>query len=369
MILRACTFVAFAAILAISVQAHAASVDLMPLEGAVTLNNGNLEVDVEKGKRVVLKSGNDYRNFRFSVEFNPKHPGSFNVFSHAHYLPDPKDGGVKKVFGRRVAVNAGGSSASHGEGKWNTLEIRAEYANYSVSINGSQVVDKADSERFLSGAIVVVVDGQNNGAEVHLRNAQIEELPMADDWRALFDGTSLDGWKEWGSEKWAVEDGVILGSSGPQRSEGYLSTNETFRDFQVRGKFKMTGQGNFGLFYHSSIRMGDKDGHPYPFISGLQGEVDPAYPGPTGWVYESYKRGWLVKPDRETPEAHLLRPGLWNEIEIRSVGNRVTTWVNGMRVLNLTDNNQQLTEGFFALQLHTGGTDGIGWKDLYVRRP
>ncbi len=42
--------------------------------------------------------------------------------------------------------------------------------------------------------------------------------------------------------------------------------------------------------------------------------------------------------------------------------------MNGIRVLNLEDDDQRLFEGSFALQLHTGGAEGIGWKDLYVLR-
>ena len=63
---------------------------------------------------------------------------------------------------------------------------------------------------------------------------------------------------------------MIDGHSGPKKSEGYLGTVETFKDFRVRGTFKMLGSGNYGLFYHSSITLKD-DG--YPVISGLQGEV------------------------------------------------------------------------------------------------
>ena len=64
-----------------------------------------------------------------------------------------------------------------------------------------------------------------------------------------------------------------------------------------------------------------------------------------------------------------MRVGTWNEIEIRTQGNHVTTWVNGIRVLDLEDSGQKLFEGSFALQLHTGGADGIGWKDLFLLKP
>ncbi len=95
----------------------------------------------------------------------------------------------------------------------------------------------------------------------------------------------------------------------------------------------------------------------------------PDYPGPTGWHYESYRRGWIVEPDPATVPAYALRPGEWNEIEIRSEGNRISSWVNGFRVLELLDSEPQVFEGFFALQLHAGKGDGIDWRELHVLDP
>jgi hypothetical protein len=128
----------------------------------------------------------------------------------------------------------------------------------------------------------------------------------------------------------------------------------------------MLGDGNYGLFYHSAVTLRD-DG--YPEIAGVQGEVEPSYPGSTGWVYESYRRGWLIQPDKTSPAACLLRPGQWNSIEIRSHGNRLSTWVNGYRVIDWIDRAPQLFAGSFALQLHTGEGAGIDWRALYVTQP
>jgi hypothetical protein len=203
------------------------------------------------------------------------------------------------------------------------------------------------------------------GAEVRFRNVRIQDHGRAGEWRALFNGKDFDGWIEWGEEKWSVEDGAIVGSSGPKQSEGYMATEDTWKDFHVRGVFKMLGDGNYGLFYHSTIAYNDEK---YPVISGLQGEVAPGYPSPSGWVYESYKRGWLVKPDMTELGAFALNPDDWSEIEIKSEGNRIMTWVNGVRVLDHTDAAPNLVEGAFALQLHTGGAAGILWKDLYVKQ-
>mgnify|MGYP000895098662 CR=1 FL=1 len=248
---------------------------------------------------------------------------------------------------------------------WNAMRISVRGNVIEVYLH-DVLACRVEDEAFIKGFIALQVNpyqSQEEFNEIEYRNVRVKDYGREGNWRALFDGTTLNGWKKWGEEDWRVEDGVIWGRSGPKKSEGYLATEETFKDFRVRGWFNVTGEGNYGLFYHSTITLRD-DG--YPVIAGLQGEVEPGFPGSTGWVYESYQRGWLVKPDPTTMPAVAMRPGAWNEIEIRTVGNKITTWVNGIRVLDYLDDGQKLFEGSFALQLHTGGADGIGWKDLYV---
>jgi hypothetical protein len=265
-----------------------------------------------------------------------------------------------------LAVASAEAQATFKPNEWNTLRVRAVGDTIEVFVNGATAC-RVQNDRYLRGGIglqVFPTQGQP-ATEIRYKNARLRDLGRSGNWRPLFNGADLAGWKVWGEERWSVQDGAILGQSGPKKSEGYLATEETFKDFQVRGRFKMLGLGNFGLFYHSTIQYDEKQ---YPVISGVQGEVDPSFPGPTGWVYESYKRGWLVQPDLSAAASYALRPGDWNEIEIRSVGNRIQTWVNGYPVVDFTDPAPQLFEGSFALQLHTGGVDGITWKDLYVKQ-
>ncbi|MFA7692896.1 MAG: DUF1080 domain-containing protein [Candidatus Hydrogenedentales bacterium] len=248
---------------------------------------------------------------------------------------------------------------------WNTVRVIARGTKIEVYLQDIFACSIED-EAFINGYLALQLnpyESTEEYTEIEYRNIRVKDFGREGNWRALFDGTSLNGWKEWGEEDWSVNEGVIWGKSGPKQSEGYLATEEIFKDFRVRGRFRIMGDGNYGLFYHSTITLRD-DG--YPVIAGLQGEVEPSFPGSSGWVYESYKRGWLVKPDHNTMESTALRVGEWNEIELRSDGNKITTWVNGIRVLDYTDTDQQLFEGSFALQLHTGGADGIGWNALYV---
>lgn len=254
---------------------------------------------------------------------------------------------------------------------WNKIRVVARGPVIEIYLH-DVLANRFEDEAYLNGYIFLQVRADEMAGEVteiRHRNIRVKDYGREGAWRSLFDGKSLEGWKKWGDEKWSVEDGAIIGRSGPKASEGYLGTIETWKDFRVRGSFKMMGEGNFGLFYHSSITLKD-DG--YPVIAGLQGEVEPRYPSMTGGVYESYQRGWLVKPDLNTAGALALRRNDWNEIEIRSLkdadsgAQHITTWVNGVRTLDHIDAEPRLNEGFFALQLHTGGVDGIAWKDILV---
>jgi len=250
---------------------------------------------------------------------------------------------------------------------WNRMRIVAHGPVIEIYLH-DVLANRTEDEMYLKGFLLLQLRADEAAPEVteiQYRNIRIKDFGREGQWQPLFDGKTLAGWKEWGSESWSVEEGAIMGRSGPKKSEGYLATEQTWKDFHVRGTFKMMGEGNFGLFYHSTITLKD-DG--YPVIAGVQGEVEPGYPSKTGWLYESYKRGWLTEPNPKTAGALALRRGEWNELEIRSQGNHVTTWVNGVRTVDFDDPAPNLFEGSFALQLHTGGVDGIAWKDLFAEK-
>lgn len=109
---------------------------------------------------------------------------------------------------------------------------------------------------------------------------------------SLFNGTDLTGWTVHGTEHWYVEDGNLVCESGADAQYGYLTTEASFTDFDLTLEFKQEADGNSGVFFRSSVE-GTR-------VSGWQAEVAP--PGLwTGGIYESYGRGWLIKPE-ESPK-------------------------------------------------------------------
>jgi hypothetical protein len=173
--------------------------------------------------------------------------------------------------------------------------------------------------------------------------------------RDLFNGVDLTGWKIHGTELWYVEAGELVCESGPEAEYGYLATEQTFRDFELTLEFKQDADGNSGVFFRSSL-----DGTR---ISGWQAEVAP--PGLwTGGIYESYGRGWLIKPTDEKDAS--LRMGQWNTMRIRVVGDQVATWLNGTQMIQLSDPEIGKAAGVIALQIHSGGGIRVRWRNIRV---
>jgi len=171
----------------------------------------------------------------------------------------------------------------------------------------------------------------------------------------LFNGENLDGWTIYGTEKWYVEDGLLVCESGPDAEYGYLGTDKDYKNFILDLDFKQEADGNSGVFIRSSV-----DGTT---VSGWQVEVAP--PGAfTGGIYESYGREWLIKPTADKDEA--LKFGDWNHMKIKVDGKEVTSWVNGVEMVSLKDRRIGKGEGAILLQIHSGGGIKVKWKNIEI---
>jgi hypothetical protein len=173
---------------------------------------------------------------------------------------------------------------------------------------------------------------------------------------SLFNGKDLSGWKVHGTEKWFVENGELVCESGSDKQYGYLASDGDFKDFELTLEFKQESNGNSGVFFHSSLE-GTK-------ITGWQAEVAPLNKH-TGGIYESYGRGWLIKPD-PSKEKH-LKENDWNTMRVRVKGDNVTTWLNGQEMITLTDEKIGASHGKVALQIHDGGGVRVRWRNIRIQ--
>ena len=270
------------------------------------------------------------------------------------------------LTGDNYDLHAAGEKTLHGPGQWNTARIRVANNHVEHWLNGTKTVEYvlgspewealvAASKfapfpqygRAASGPIGL----QDHGRNVFYRSIRILPLEPV----SLFNGTDLDGWQVHGTERWYVDSGELVCESGPDAAYGYLTTDRTFHDFDLTVDFKQEADGNSGVFFRSSVEG--------TTVSGWQAEVAP--PGLfTGGIYESYGRGWLIQPDPALDAA--LRMGDWNTMRVRAVGDRVTTWLNGTRMVDLVDEGVGAGTGSIALQIHDGGGIKVRWRNIEV---
>ena len=173
----------------------------------------------------------------------------------------------------------------------------------------------------------------------------------------LFNGENLDGWEIHGTEKWYVENGELVCESGPDEEYGYLSTKEHFDNFELELEFKQEADGNSGVFFRSTVE-GTK-------VNGWQVEVAPPSLH-TGGIYESYGRGWLIKPDPSKDK--YLKMGAWNKMKIKVNGNQVITYLNGHEMVQIEDDKIGQGKGGIALQIHSGGGIKVKWRNLKLKK-
>ena len=270
------------------------------------------------------------------------------------------------LTGDNYDLHSAGEKTLHGPGEWNTGRIRVANNHVEHWLNGTKTVEYAlgspEWEALVAAskfapfplygrAAAGPIGLQDHGRNVFYRNIGI--LPLGP--VSLFNGEDLEGWRVHGTERWYVEDGELVCESGPDAAYGYLATESTYRDFDLTVDFRQESDGNSGVFFRSSVEG--------TTVSGWQAEVAP--PGlHSGGVYESYGRGWLVRPDPELDDA--LRMGDWNTMRVRVVGARVTTWLNGTRMVDFEDETIGAAEGSIALQIHDGGGIKVRWRNLEV---
>ncbi|MGA0415967.1 MAG: 3-keto-disaccharide hydrolase [Flavobacteriaceae bacterium] len=173
---------------------------------------------------------------------------------------------------------------------------------------------------------------------------------------SLFNGQDLTGWQIHGTEKWYVQDGELICESGPDAEYGYLSTVDHYKNFELTLEFQQEADGNSGVFFRSTVSG--------TIVSGWQVEVAPPTMN-TGGIYESYGRGWLIKPAPEKDQ--YLKMGEWNTLKIIVVGDQVNTFLNGHEMVAITDEKIGQGEGGIALQIHSGGGIKVKWRNINIK--
>ncbi|MGH7139129.1 MAG: family 16 glycoside hydrolase, partial [Pirellulales bacterium] len=164
---------------------------------------------------------------------------------------------------------------------------------------------------------------------------QTPQLATADNVSLFFNGRDLTGWRGKG-DLWSVEGDEIVGKTSGLDHNEFLTSEMAAGDFRLTLEVKLVAnEGNSGIQFRSEpLDEGE--------VNGYQADVGAGW---WGKLYEEHGRGLLWT---RSGEAH-VKPGEWNEYEIRAVGGKIQTRINGQLCVDL-DDPAGSRRGIFALQ-------------------
>ena len=213
---------------------------------------------------------------------------------------------------------------------------------------------------------------------------------LAAGWKALFNGTDLEGW-DGDPAMWSVKDGVIHGETTPEvvaNGNTFLIARDlVLKDFELLLGFRCSATNNSGIQYRSRHITEGTPKNPW-VVRGYQHELrnEKTPPNVSGFIYdEGGKRGriclvgeqavWTAGGKKVTGELidaaafeKLFRLDDWNKVRILAEGNRIRHYLNDTLILDFTDGEAHvLLEGILALQLHAGKPMWVEFRDIKLR--
>jgi hypothetical protein len=249
----------------------------------------------------------------------------------------------------RARIVARGARIEHWLNGERLVDVELGSTSWAAQIADSKFKGRTDFASPGPGRIAL----QDHGDEVWFRNLRLRELPA---WGApevlLYDGESLDNWRQYGDAIYAADGDSILGRVGGG-GQSFLISEETFGDFVLEVDVKTEEPGNSGIQIRSHEQ---ENGRPF----GYQIEIDPSSRAWTGGLYDEDRRGWLQDLEANPAGRAAFEHQGWNRFRIECVGPWIKTWVNGVAVTDYFDTAD--LEGFIALQVHSGNNTRVRWR-------
>jgi hypothetical protein len=185
---------------------------------------------------------------------------------------------------------------------------------------------------------------------------------------SIFNGKDLNGWTPQGGNcSFEVKAGCIVGTCVPKSPSTYLCTDKAnYSDFIFTCEMKWLVNGNSGIMFRPQIKEG-KEGKVT--VCGPQLEME----GPgddrdwSGGIYGQSCGGWyypLWLVEHKAARA-AFKDTEWNRVTLKAKGDTVQTWINGVPVAKLV--NDEYVKGCFGLQVHAGKKGSIMWRNLKVK--
>ncbi|HEY7884647.1 MAG TPA: DUF1080 domain-containing protein, partial [Cellvibrionaceae bacterium] len=176
--------------------------------------------------------------------------------------------------------------------------------------------------------------------DYQLQHNQLSEAEQKAGWQLLFDGQSMDNFRNYNSEnlgeRWVVDKGTLHmtglkpGESGwqtPEEGGDVIITAEPLAHYELYLEWKLLENGNSGIIYN----VKEDPTLEFPFLSGPEYQLLDNIGHPDGKI-ETHRAGDnydLIK----SRFVAVNPPGEWNRTRLIVDGAKVEHWLNGYQVV------------------------------------
>jgi hypothetical protein len=145
-------------------------------------------------------------------------------------------------------------------------------------------------------------------------------MGSGDGWQTLIDGgKGMENFVNLGAANWHAEaDAIVADSRTGTDGTNYLTTRNSYKDFQIRAEFWVNETANSGIYMRcTDVRpMTDRTCHEANIFDK---RPDPSYA--TGAIV------WLAKAPTPVP----VTGGKWNTMEVTAKGKHMVVMLNGVK--------------------------------------
>jgi len=234
-------------------------------------------------------------------------------------------------------------------------------------------------------ALILMSCGNTDKKEAE---AKTETETEDEGWIVLFDGTSTDNFRGYGSETfpesgWIIEDGALKvegsGKGEAGGGGGDIITKKMYKNFELSLEWKVSEGGNSGIFYLAQ----EIEGKPI-YMSAPEMQILDNVKHPDAMLGKDGNRQAGALYDILPAVPQNTRPvGEWNKIKVLVYKGTVVHWMNGENVLEYhlwTDQWKEMCanskfkdwtdfvncaeEGYIGLQDHG---DDVWFRNIKIR--
>jgi len=276
-------------------------------------------------------------------------------------------------------------------GQWNHYQVQCKDGVLKLAVNG-KVVSGGSKCNPRKGYICL----ESEGTECHFKNIRIQELPssdppadesapLAEDFRSLYTGVDLDGWKKADGHTghWRADDWVLKYDGASSAEDKNLWTEKEYGDFVMVCDWRMPREPTKTLrpvILQSGEQAQDKSGKPKEtevadtgdsgiYLRGSsKSQVNIwSWPIGSGEVY-GYRTDTSQPAEVRAAVTPKMRadnkPGSWNRFVITMRGDRLTVLLNGKTVIDDAQLPGIPARGPIGLQHHG---DPVEFANLFIK--